>query len=150
MRRRAVLAVAGWLAAAAAAVATGVLALAIIGEGLSGPSVAEPLSEADVASALAKTPPPTRPTAPSSPSPSNPAARATAPAPRLLTTPGGSVVARCAGGLATIVSWTPAQGYAVTKADSEPDDSPQVRFERGEDRVDVRVEWGPYATWKRN
>ena len=140
MRRRALLAIAGWLAAAAAATATGVAAVALIGQGLSGPERSGPLSEAEVASALASpaarstTPAPT--SAAATPGPSVGAARS-------LTSPGGTVTARCSGGLAKLVSWAPAQGYAVGEVDAGPDDSPKVRFERGERRVEVRVRCGP-------
>jgi len=141
MRRRALLAIAGWLAAAAAATATGVAAVALIGQGLSGPERSGPLSEAEVASALASPAPhatSTRPapTSAATPGPSPGAARS-------LTSPGGTVTARCSGGLAKLVSWAPAQGYAVGEVDAGPDDSPKVRFERGERRVEVRVRCGP-------
>jgi hypothetical protein len=143
MRRTVPLAVVGWLAAAVAATATGVVAVTLIGQGLSGPQTAVPLTEAEVASALAS-PPPTRatPTAP----PSRPRGQA-----RSLTTPCGTVTATCSGGLATLLSWAPAQGYAVGEVGAGPDDSPKVRFERGERRIEVRVRCGaggPYTEVK--
>ncbi len=39
----------------------------------------------------------------------------------------------------TLVSWSPAQGFAVDQVDPGPTDHASVRFEGGETRVDVDV-----------
>ncbi|HEU4425896.1 MAG TPA: septum formation initiator [Pilimelia sp.] len=145
MRRTVLLAAAGWLAAAVAATATGVVAVTIIGQGLTGPQSARPLTEAEVASALAS---PAATTAAPTGSPAPTASPAPGGTPRSLRSPGGTVVARCDGELATLLSWAPAQGYAVGDVDTGPDDSPKVKFERGKQSIELRVRCGadgPYA-----
>ncbi|MGV9328485.1 hypothetical protein [Streptosporangium sandarakinum] len=59
---------------------------------------------------------------------------------RLIATAGGNVIARCDGGLVTLRSWSPAQGFHVDKVDRGPDRRARVEFESesGEVRVEVR------------
>jgi hypothetical protein len=61
---------------------------------------------------------------------------------KLLTSPGGSVVARCqgSGGSATVylVSWSPAQGYSVNDVQRGPGHEAQIEFESGSQSVSVQ------------
>lgn len=84
--------------------------------------------------------------APSSPPPppvASPALEATPTAvSRVITTRGGSVVARCDGGRVTLRSRSPAPGYVVDDVEPGPDDTAQVTFARdddGEDEVEIEV-----------
>jgi hypothetical protein len=110
MARRLII-TAGWLAAAVLAVLVGLVAVSVIGDGLVSP-LAKPLNESEVARELAAAP------EPSAPSPSlSPSASPSSPEPssssRTFTTRGGTLVAQCAGGAATIRSMSPAQGFSV-------------------------------------
>ncbi|MGW0070677.1 hypothetical protein ACWDUI_24825 [Streptosporangium sandarakinum] len=59
---------------------------------------------------------------------------------RLIATAGGNVIARCDGGLVTLRSWSPAQGFHVDKVDRGPDRRARVEFESesGEVKVEIR------------
>ncbi|WP_329102391.1 septum formation initiator [Micromonospora sp. NBC_01699] len=164
MTRRAVLAVAGWLAAAVAATVTGLGAVELIGTGIAGPA-GPVVDERDLARDLAAaadapsgpvqppigTPPAGTPTAgpsstgaPSTVDPSSTGAPSTAGTGGAGTrtpfaTTGGTVVARCDGRTVSLVLWTPAQGYAVKQVDPGPDDRAEVTFEGRAGRVEVRV-----------
>jgi hypothetical protein len=134
MGRRTALAVAGWLAAAAAATLTGLGAVQIIGEGITGTAAAT-LSEEQVADALASpAPAPPVPTATPTPVPTG----STGPR-RTFTTEGGTVTAQCDADLVTLVSWAPAQGFRVTDHDRGPDDDAEVKFATGNREVEVHV-----------
>ncbi|HET6529955.1 MAG TPA: hypothetical protein VFH03_04970 [Actinoplanes sp.] len=98
---------AGWLAAAVLAVLVGVVAISVIGDGITSP-LTRPLSRAEVERELAQAT--SAPSVPRSPSPSAPAS---ASAPRSFATAGGTVVVRCVAGRAEIVSMSPAQGFEV-------------------------------------
>jgi hypothetical protein len=147
MSPRTLLAVAGWLVAAVAATVTGLAAVRVIGAGITGP--AGELVSADVARSLAAaTPSPVGPTAaPVRPTVTATAARPTATTPsatpgasRVVASPGGTVVARCDGATAVLVTWAPAQGYRVKRADQQPgDDHARVTFEGSGGRVEVDV-----------
>ena len=147
MRR--IVAVVGWLAAAAAATATGLAAVDLIGTGITG-SAGEVYSQERIARELAS------PAAPWTPAPSTlgptPSGATGAPGPRRpLETPGGVVVAQCVGGDVELTSWTPAQGYQVGKVDRGPDDEGEISFDGpgGEVEVKVRCAAGqPTATWE--
>jgi hypothetical protein len=121
MSPRTLLAVAGWLVAAVAATVTGLAAVRVIGAGITGP--AGELVSADVARSLAAAAP-----------------SATPGASRVVASPGGTVVARCDGATAVLVTWAPAQGYRVKRADQQPgDDHARVTFEGSGGRVEVDV-----------
>jgi hypothetical protein len=161
MTRRAVLAVAGWLAAAAAATATGLVAVQLIGTGITGPAgpvvdqreVARELAAASAAPSgpvppSTGTPPAGTPStgsplsgSPSAGTPSTgaPATTGTPGSGTPFVTVGGTVVARCDGRTVSLVIWAPAQGYAVKQVDAGPDDRAEVTFEDGGGRVRVRV-----------
>jgi hypothetical protein len=156
MSRRTALALAGWLVAAVAATLTGLAAVRVIGAGLTGPAGGL-VSEADVARAVASGTPTM--VAPSSPLPTVTPAGIPAATPsatpgtsKVLSSPGGTVVARCDGAKVVLVSWAPAQGYGG-RADQESDDHARVRFEGSAGRVEVEVRCAagqPTATSKRD
>lgn len=174
MRRTVVLTVTGWLAAAIVATVTGIAVVTLIARLLIGPPADDPLSQDDVAGALAtspsptvagvaveETPSPSPSTASPSPSPKKPRPeperrtrspepeptpsdspspdKAPKPRTRALNTPGGTVVARCAGTRVTLLSWSPAQGYAVDDVDPGPAKQATVTFERSRSEVQAKV-----------
>lgn len=59
---------------------------------------------------------------------------------KVITTRGGSVIARCDGRLVTLRSWSPAQGYVVDDVEPGPDTKAEVKFERGDDEDEVEIE----------
>ncbi|WP_326552849.1 septum formation initiator [Micromonospora sp. NBC_01813] len=173
MNRRVLLAVAGWCLAAVVATLIGLAALRVVGEGLTGGPAGEVLSQEEIArelaaaqaaasaaptasgaapttSGVASSAPSVAPSASPSagvpePSPTTTAAR------QVAATPGGTVVAQCADGLASLVSWAPAQGYRATDVDRGPDDDAEVSFEgpAGEYEVTVGCVAGrPEITWE--
>ncbi|GAB2461612.1 hypothetical protein GCM10027187_32010 [Streptosporangium sandarakinum] len=120
-----------------------------------GPTAAGPASTgATEASADAPAEDPAAPTAtgpsatptavsvtPATPAPTAPTAAGSPPGhSRLIATAGGNVIARCDGGLVTLRSWSPAQGFHVDKVDRGPDRRARVEFESesGEVKVEVR------------
>lgn len=115
MARRLII-TAGWFAAAILAVLVGLLALTVIGDGLTTP--VRPLSQSEVARELAGQPtsaaPPASPsTTPASPSASPSASTGTGSGPVSRSTRGGTVIARCSGGQPQLVTMTPADGFEV-------------------------------------
>ena len=136
------LALAGWLAAAAVAIAIGVGAVRLIGSGITGggTDVLTPQQVSDLLGAATPSPAPSQGSAPSQP----PGER------RALSGPGGSVVAVCVTGQAFLVSWTPAQGYRVERVERGPYEHADVRFESSAGRSEVRVRCSgsePTAQW---
>jgi hypothetical protein len=154
VNRRLLLAVLGWLATAGVATGLGIVLIGLFDRALVGPA-GRTLSAEEVRQALA-TPAPTvssptrQPAAPPvdapTPTPESTPAPARSPAPRavsrVITTPGGSVVASCTDGLVTLRSWTPAQGYQVDDVEREPGRRVKVEFERGEAEVKVEIACG--------
>jgi hypothetical protein len=77
---------------------------------------------------------------------------------RTLAGTAGSVIAGCTATGAVLLSWAPAQGYAVERADAGPGEYAEVRFAsgrgssgkgNGEVRVRVRCVAGvPVAEWR--
>ncbi|GAB3800647.1 hypothetical protein [Micromonospora zhanjiangensis] len=55
------------------------------------------------------------------------------------TTPGGSVVARCAGGQAYLVSWSPTPGYHAEHVARGPAVVARLTFEAGRRHLNVEV-----------
>ncbi|WP_432827720.1 hypothetical protein [Dactylosporangium sp. CA-092794] len=126
MRMRWPLAVGAWLAAAALATAVSIGAVSSLRRGLFGPSDA-PLREAEVEAQLSPAPAP----APSSSAPQPPPSAAPVPSAdttRALATDGGSIVASCDGGLATLVSWIPRAGYEADHVARGPAPTASLRF----------------------
>jgi hypothetical protein len=132
-RTRLAAGVAAWLAALVAALVVGLSAVGAIGTGLLGASQ-QPLTPAEVDARLASTDPaaPAVPANPVPPSPVEPA-----PAPEVIATAGGTVLARCVEGRPEVVSATPAQGFRVQTEDD--DGGPRVRFRDGGSRVEIRL-----------
>lgn len=123
---RRLLGVLAWLAATAAATAVGLFAVGAIGAGMVD-RPAPVLSPAQVDELLAAAPAPAAP---------DPATTAVAgPAPEVLSSPGGSVVARCVAGSVEIVSATPAQGFRLDDRDRRG----EVTFESEAADVMMRV-----------
>ncbi|WP_067176808.1 hypothetical protein [Microtetraspora niveoalba] len=143
MNRRSLIGILGWLIAAAVATVTSTWAISLLGEGLT-QRVVSPMSQADVDRALATA----TATATASPTPT-----ATGPAPtpgpsatvtggggtRAFTIPGGSFVASCEGKTASLLSWSPGQGYAVDDVERGPDHEVSLEFESEADKVTVKV-----------
>jgi hypothetical protein len=70
-----------------------------------------------------------------------------------LSTPGGTVVAACADGLVTLLSWAPAQGFAVTDVERGPRERAELKFRGSSGKVEVKVVCAagqPSASWKRD
>lgn len=120
MNRRGLLMAAGWLLAAVATAGVGTVALDVVGAGILGPQN-QPMSAADVARALETVPPSTTPTPPTT-------ASSSAPAPRGLTVPGGTLVAECVGDQVTLKSWSPDPGYRIDDVSPGPAAGASVKF----------------------
>ncbi|MFI7462539.1 hypothetical protein [Nonomuraea sp. NPDC049646] len=108
-----------WAVTAAAATGAAVAVLGLLGTGVTGPS-SRVLSGPEVRAAL-----------------STATARAATPMPRtsaraqdrLMRTEAGTVIASCSGGLVTLRSWSPAQGYSVDGVQPGPAREAKVEFE---------------------
>ena len=163
MHHRVFLGVAAWLVGASAATGGSLLAVSVLGQGMI-PSAGEQQSVATVNRALAKEAAerraamPRRITRPSAriapPSrvanhtapPRSPAAHPSVSAPSpgaaggtVLTSPGGTVVASCAGAHAYLVSWSPQQGFGSTGVIRGPATDAQVTFTGGQLTVTMVV-----------
>ncbi|MFF5243492.1 hypothetical protein ACFY3V_04360 [Streptosporangium sp. NPDC000095] len=159
MRKRLPLVVAGWLITGLLAIGAGVAVIDRLSEPLTDTGL-RPLSAAEVdeALALASSLPSAPPTAPSpsesapsetdgveesgeaTPEPATTATPAAEPGEsRLIITKGGRVIARCEGGLVTLRSWSPAQGFQADDVERGPADRARVEFESEEDEVKVEV-----------
>lgn len=127
-----------WVAAVVGATAIGLTAVGAIGDGIVG-TPQRPLTADEVDVLLAAPPSGTAgPPAPSSPPQPVTAPAPAGPAPEVLASPGGTVVARCTDGVPAVVSATPAQGFRVDAEESgeHPD---RVRFDGDEREVEVRL-----------
>jgi hypothetical protein len=129
-----VLAVLAWAATVVVATLVGMSAVGAMGSGILGAGE-EPLTPAQVDQALAAaraTPAPPPPT----PAPPTPDAQAAPVGPtEVVTSPGGTVLARCVAGVVEVVSASPAQGYRL----DDEQERFRVRFESEETDVDVRL-----------
>jgi hypothetical protein len=140
MNRRLLLVVSGWLVVGLVATGAGVVVLTFLGDSVTG-SATRALSPAEVRRALDTSPSPLSPGsgngsrtgAPSDGTADRPGQS------RAFSARGGVVVARCAGGLVTLRSWTPAQGYEVKDAERGPRDKVRVRFESGDARTEIEI-----------
>jgi hypothetical protein len=150
VKRRWGLAALAWVVAAVLTTVIGIAAVESLGNGILG-SPEQPLTRGDVASQLAASPGHSGGTGSEAPSPSElPSASSTpdeppsptptlaptlAPTPptstRVFTIAGGTVVASCRGGLVTLQSWSPAQGYHVVRVERGPARSVEIRFGSG-------------------
>jgi hypothetical protein len=134
MARRLII-TAGWLAAAVLAVLVGLLAVTLIGDGLTSP-IARPMSQDEVARELAAQPS-SPPSASASPSPSSSATPRPSAEPLSKRTRGGTVIARCDGGTPVIVSMTPAQGFEVHERDGDEGEFRSISDNHDRVKVDV-------------
>ncbi|MFI6164307.1 septum formation initiator [Micromonospora haikouensis] len=141
MRRRSLLAVAGWLATAVLATLVGVAAIRLVGESITG-TPGGVRSQEEVERALA-TPAPTASGA-ASPGVGEPTGPAGPGARRAFATAGGTAVAECGPGGVRLVSWAPAQDHRVADVDRGPDDDVEVTFvgPGGEHELKVRCVGG--------
>ncbi|MEO3859211.1 hypothetical protein [Acrocarpospora sp. B8E8] len=137
MNRPTLLAVGGWVAAVVVALVAGVTVTNSLSSAVTGPNI-RPLSADQVRQELAI--PIT--VSPSSTPKSTPTPTLPTQAPRELrvfATTGGTTVAACISGQASLLSWTPAQGYHVDDVDPGPDNHAKVKFEADDAEVEVEV-----------
>lgn len=131
--RRMFASVLAWLVGAAASVGVGLVALSLIGDGTSARSV-QPLTPDAVAREVSAAPTPSQPS-PAGPSPTVPRSAAPQTRPggahtdRAVTSPGGTVVARCDAAGAYLLSWSPAQGYRADDVHRGPAPEVWLQFE---------------------
>lgn len=139
---------AGWLAAAVLAVLVGLVAIRLIGDGITSQGI-EPMSQAEVERQLAAVPsaPPVPSSAPSSvPSSAPQPSPSTAGNSGSWLNDGGTVVARCIDGRIEIVSMSPALGFETHEWETGPqDDEAEGEFRSLTDndariKVDVRCD----------
>jgi serine/threonine-protein kinase len=164
MSRRSLLALGGWLAAAALATVVGVGATRFVGasivgtpDGIRSQQDVEQALAAYPSAALQNTPAApapgqgSDPQPPPSPSGQSPSARPIAPSPAptrtTVTHPGrhgfsfyaGLAVAECVGSDVQLVSWAPAQGYRVKDVDRGPDDDVKVEFKGPDQTAKLKI-----------
>ncbi|MET7468831.1 septum formation initiator [Micromonospora sp. NPDC005686] len=136
MDRRPLIVVTGWLATTAAATIVGLVAVDMVGAGITGTAggvrteqeVARALAVPEATSAPAATPP--------GPVPATTGAGAGR---RGFTTGGGSVVAECVPAGVRVLSWSPAPGYRTKEADRGPDEHVEVRFTGDGEEHEIRL-----------
>jgi hypothetical protein len=133
-RARTALVALAWAAAVVVATLVGMSAVGAIGPGILG-SGRQPLTPTQVDQALAAAravpaPAPVAPAAPPSPPSVSNAAGAD-----VVTSPGGTIVARCTGNAVEIVSASPAQGFRL---DDDREGS-RVQFESEDATVEVQL-----------
>ena len=145
MARRLIIS-AGWLAAAILAVLVGLLAISVIGDGLTSP-LARPLSQSEVERELAGQPstPSSSPSTSPSPSGSPSASTGSGSAPVSERTRGGTVVARCVDGQPRLVSMTPAQGFEVHERGTDEGEFRSYRDNHDRVKIDVNCDAGGRA-----
>jgi hypothetical protein len=127
-----------WVVAAAAATAVGLVAVSAIGTDIFGGGQ-DPLSQSEVDELLASSPPATTPAPASTTATPTTSTPPPPPAEKATETAGGTVIARCEGGLVRVVSASPALGYRVDPDDDDVDDHPSVKFQSGEREIEVRL-----------
>jgi hypothetical protein len=139
------LAVSGWLVTAALAAGVTLAAVSALGSGIFGGST-HTMTQDEVDRALAAATAPAEPgtaSPPPSAGTSTPSATAdpTGPAgsdPTVVSSAGGTVIARCTASMVEVISWTPAQGFRTEDVERGPAREAKVEFESDDD--DVRVE----------
>jgi hypothetical protein len=130
--------VAGWLAAAVLSTGVTLAAVSSIGTGIFGSS-AGPLERQEINEALAlATPSPSvEPTGSpvTEPAPTEPGGQ-----PSVITSAGGTVVARCAADdLVELLSWSPAQGFSVDNAEHGPAREVEVEFDSEDADIEMKI-----------
>jgi len=132
---RRLVAVSGWLAAAVTAAGVTLAAVSVLGSGIFGDST-RTMSQDEVVRALASA---TESAGTSSPYPNPDTSEPSAGSdPTVVSSAGGSVIARCTGQDVEVLSWTPGQGFRAEKVERGPAAEARVEFE-SDDR-DVKVE----------
>jgi hypothetical protein len=139
--RRTFASIAAWTLGAGVAVVVGMLALSLIDDGLAagqpvpGLAPAPRVADATAASPAAE-PSESGTTAPAG---ATPATSAAAGSSRQLSSPGGTVTARCTSTGAYLVSWSPAQGYEADDVHRGPARTVSVVFRAGSHRAVLAV-----------
>ncbi|MBM7784617.1 hypothetical protein [Tenggerimyces flavus] len=133
-KRGILLGVLGWLAVAAGAVTVGVLAVTLVGSGLTSGS-SQPLSSDGVSRALGATSPSPSPTATFSPTPTPTPAKTPSSPTKPFTSPGGTAYAQCTSGQAYLTSWSPHPGFETDEVERGPDSRVSVRFEADDTKI---------------
>jgi hypothetical protein len=135
--RRTLASLGAWTLGAGVAVGVGVLALSLIDSGLA-LGAGQPLPDPVAAPRVVDSPAP----APASPAPADPAPASRAAAPsatdgpsRQLSSTGGTVLARCTGTAAYLISWSPAPGYQADDVKRGPAPTVVATFRTGPHRV---------------
>ncbi len=141
-----------WIVGAVAAVGVGMLALSLIGDGLTTRTVqpltpdvvareasAAPVDPAPAPGTPSGTPGDDDPPASAPPPPSGSASGQRSGADKLLWSAGGSVIARCTGAQVYLVSWSPEPGYRAHDVVRGPAAQASVRFDGDDVRVSVSV-----------
>lgn len=144
----------GWVTVTAAAFGISMAAVTLVGSSIGDP-VANPLSAQQVRRQLAQasataspsdllstepTGPTTGPTGGMSREPtgsSDPSQ--TVGQRKVLSSIGGTVIARCSGGLVRLESWSPANGFRTNHVDSGPDSTAEIEFESEHDRYKLEI-----------
>ncbi|MFI7634396.1 hypothetical protein [Nonomuraea sp. NPDC049400] len=123
-----------WAATAVAATGAAVGVLALLGTGLTGDS-GHVLSQAEVRAALSTaTQRATGPATALTPGTATPSPG------KLIRSPGGTVIASCAGDLVTLRSWSPAQNHSVDTVEPGPAREAKVEFEPDEgEEVELKI-----------
>jgi hypothetical protein len=133
--------VVAWTLGAAVSVGVGLLALSLIGVGLttdSGDHLTQPVDRADVPGVTVPSSPPT--TSDPSATPSASALPSASMGPnRTIDTAGGNVVARCQPGGAYLVYWSPSPGFRADVSNRGPAAEARVSFESSSQEIKVRV-----------
>ncbi|GAA4221362.1 hypothetical protein GCM10023075_09780 [Streptosporangium album] len=135
---------AGWLITGSLATVAGVGVINLLGEPLTS-SAHRPLSSAEIGEALARSTPAAASHPASTPRPtSTPAVSpGSKDRSRLISTEGGTAIARCEEGLVTLRSWSPKEGFQVKSVDRGPDERARVEFESDETKVKIEVRCSP-------
>jgi hypothetical protein len=129
-----------WTLGAAVSIGVGLLALSLVGVGLTGNSddrLTQPVGRADTPVTTVTVPPSAEPPS-ASPTASAPVTAITGPN-RTIDTAGGTVVAHCIGGNAYLVYWSPSPGYMSGDANRGPATEARVSFEGGGHEINIRV-----------
>jgi hypothetical protein len=152
--RRSLASAAAWTVGAAASVTVGIFALSLVDPGSAAgpaqPLAPDALTQASAGASVAESP------SASSPAPTSRSARPSATSPpltgptptsptvggglqRLLSSPGGTVIARCSAAGAYLVSWSPAQGYHVGTFRRGPAATAEVIFVGATKQIRLQV-----------
>jgi hypothetical protein len=133
--------VVAWLLGALASIGVGLVALSLIGDGLTARTV-QPLAR-DAVVIEVRAPTSTHPATPAAARPTPD--RTVRPSPsgmadeRIFSSSGGSAIARCDDGGAYLVSWSPEQGYRVVDVRRGPTYEARVIFDGHRRRITLSI-----------